>query len=866
MKEFYTSIYQSGNHIHVRGIGADGEPFAKKNVFEPYIFVDANKDHGYKDIHGNFVKKVNFENMNEAKDYLKKFDDVSGMRILGLTHWTYLYIYEHYMDIEPDMEKIKVYYLDIEVQSDDGFPKPENASKPVTAIALTDKQRKICFGTGDYKPPKGQKDIYYIKCDNERALLHKFLEIWQKISLDVISGWNIKTFDIPYLVNRIRKVLGEDYVKQLSPWGSVRQSNMKGMNGEEIQTYNIAGISNLDYMVLYKKFQLEPRESYKLDSVCEVELGEKKLDYSEYSTLNELYLKNHQKFIEYNIRDNDLVMALEAKLGYIAQAMTIAYDAKVNYEDAITSVLLWDVISHNYLMSKNIVVKPKVAETYDESIVGAYVKEPVVGMHEWVVSFDLNSLYSHIIMQYNIGPDTYLSKNESMKYSNLIQNANVENFLHQKLDLGSTMKADRVNMTPNGAVYTHEKPSFFSEILQTMYDKRVQYKSEMNAKRREVEAIKEALKGDGDAKFRPERLERKAELEIDIVRLDNMQGSLKIILNSAYGSFANKYFRWFSRDNAEAITMSGQLAIRWAERAVNEYLNNLLKTDIDYILASDTDSLYVDMSAFVKRYFKNGGDTNKIISFIDSICNDKMQGVINKAYDDLAEYTNSYAQKMVMKRENIADKAIWLAKKKYIMNVWDSEGVRYKEPKLKMMGIEAIRSSTPTVCRKYIAEAIRLIIKGDEGVVRDYIMDKKNEFATLEFDQIAFPRSVNFMMGANKQTWKDSVTLYKKGTPIQVRAAFVYNKYLEENNLTNKYEVIRSGDKIKFCYMKLPNPIKENVIGAPRDLPEEANLHQYIDYNLQYDKAFLAPMRTILEAVNWSISTQEKSATLEAFL
>ena len=270
MKEIYTSIYQSGNHIHVRGIGADGEPFAKKNVFEPYIFVDANKDHGYKDIHGNFVKKVNFDNMNEAKDYLKKFDDVSGMRILGLTHWTYLYIYEHYMDIEPDMEKIKVYYLDIEVQSDDGFPKPEDASKPVTAIALTDKQRKICFGTGDYKPPKGQKDIYYIKCDNEKALLHKFLEIWQKISLDVISGWNIKTFDIPYLVNRIRKVLGEDYVKQLSPWGSVRQSNMKGMNGEEIQTYNIAGISNLDYMVLYKKFQLEPRESYKLDSVCEV--------------------------------------------------------------------------------------------------------------------------------------------------------------------------------------------------------------------------------------------------------------------------------------------------------------------------------------------------------------------------------------------------------------------------------------------------------------------------------------------------------------------------------------------------------------------------------------------------------------------
>lgn len=867
MKEFYTNIYQLGNSICVRGIDDEGKAFRNKIPFEPYVFVDADKHTGYVDINGNHVKKVNFESISEAKDYLKKYSDVFGMRIMGLTNWSYLYIFENYMDIEPDFEKVRVVYLDIEVQSDDGFPKPEEASKPITAIALTDKKHKICLGIGDYKPPKDQKNIYYIKCDNEKALLYKFIEIWDKISADIITGWNIKQFDIPYLVNRIRQVIGEEYVKRLSPWRMVRESKIKGMNGEEIQSYQIAGISNLDYLVLYKKFQLDPRESYKLDSICEVELGEKKLDYSEYSNLHTLYRENHQKFIEYNLRDNDLVMLLEEKLGFIAQAITIAYDAKVNFEDAVTSVLLWDVISHNHLMSKGIVVKQKQVESYDESIVGAYVKDPVVGMHDWVVSFDLNSLYPNLIIEFSIGPDTRVTRGklrsmndcparafflEKLDSNDIVIGVNPDNYLggsseeHKMVE--EHLRTLNITMTANGALYERRK-SFFAELMEKMYNDRVMYKNKMM-----------------DAKKKYESAPSK-ELSLMITRYDNLQKAKKVQLNSAYGSFANKYFRWFSVENAEAITKSGQLAIRWVERDINIYLNKTLKTDnIDYVLAIDTDSVYVNFSSLINKFLPDEKDGDKVTTFLDKICEGKLKQVISDSYDNLALVTNATEQKMIMKRENIADKAIWLAKKKYIMNVWDSEGIRYKEPKLKMMGIEAIRSSTPTVCRKYITEAIKLIIKGDEEVVRDYIINKKKEYATLDFDQIAFPRSVNFMMGSNKQSWQDSVTMYKKGTPIQVRAALVYNNYIKEHDLTNKYETIKSGDKIKFCYMKLPNPLKENVIGAPRELPAGSNLHQYIDYNLQYEKAFLAPMRTILDSVKWSITTAEKTATLEAFL
>ena len=333
----------------------------------------------------------------------------------------------------------------------------------------------------------------------------------------------------------------------------------------------------------------------------------------------------------------------------------------------------------------------------------------------------------------------------------------------------------------------------------------------------------------------------------------------KISLNSAYGSVGNVYFRYFKLENAEAITLSGQVAIRWIEEKMNLYLNKPLKTeDIDYVIASDTDSIYLNMGPLVERVYEGREKTTEsIVSFLDKICKVELEKYIESCYQELSDYVNAYDQKMQMKRENIADRGIWTAKKRYILNVWDSEGVRYEEPKLKMMGMEAVKSSTPAPCRKMIKDALKLMMSGTEDEVIDFIENARKEFRKLPPEQISFPRSAS-----DVQKYKSSSDIYIKGTPIHVRGALLFNHYIKENKLTNKYSLIQNGEKVKFIYLKKPNIIHENVISFIQEFPKELNLDKYIDYELQFEKAFLEPLKIILDAIGWSV---EKTANLDSF-
>ena len=345
----------------------------------------------------------------------------------------------------------------------------------------------------------------------------------------------------------------------------------------------------------------------------------------------------------------------------------------------------------------------------------------------------------------------------------------------------------------------------------------------------------------------------------DITKYTNFQMAKKIALNSAYGSIGNQYFRYYKLANAEAITLSGQVSIRWIENKVNGYLNDLLKSEnVDYVVASDTDSIYINFGPLVEKFFGDKvGDKVKVVSILDRICQDKLEPFIESSYDELADYVNAYAQKMEMKRENIADRGIWTAKKRYILNVWDSEGVRYEEPKLKMMGIEAVKSSTPAPCRSMIKDALKLMMSGTEDEVISYIDKCRNTFNALPPEQISFPRSVS-----NVVKYRSSSTIYSKGTPIHVRGALLYNHYIKENKLDNKYSLINNGEKIKFCYLKKPNIIHENVISFIQDFPKELNITQYVDYDLQFSKSFLEPLKIILDSIGWNV---EKTNTLESF-
>lgn len=442
-----------------------------------------------------------------------------------------------------------------------------------------------------------------------------------------------------------------------------------------IKFYELVGISILDYLEMYRKFNTNgTAESFRLDHIANVELGERKLSYSEYDSLHELYRLDFQKFIEYNQKDVELVERLEEKLKLLELALTLAYDSKTNYSDVFMQVRMWTEIIQNHLRKKNIFLEIKKKDVNRTAFEGAFVKDPIIGMHEWVASFDLTSLYPSLIMMYNISPDTII-ESKSLEMRNCV--VNVDKLLSKEIDI-SFLKRQRACVTPNNQFFSIERKGFLAEIMESMFIDRQKYKKEMLVAQKEYEAIK-------NDKSRTD--EEKRLLQNKISKYNNLQIAKKVSLNSGYGAIGSPYFFLFDVRQAEGITSAGQLAIRWIETKINEYMNKILKTeDVDYVIASDTDSIYLNMAGIVNSVYKNkDADTSAKIKFMNRVCEEKIQPFIDSAYNELGEYVNCFSQKMIMKREALADKGIWVAKKRYILNVYNNEGVQYEKPKLKIM-------------------------------------------------------------------------------------------------------------------------------------------------------------------------------------
>ena len=807
---FYTNVQPFGNYIALRGVDSDGRSFQDKIRYEPTLFVESHKPQNpqWKTLDNRMVAPVKWGSMKDSRQSMKEY----GGNVFGFDQFQYSFISEKFPGlVNYDISKIKIAYIDIETSSENGFPDVRNATEEVLAVSIKMGKDFRVYGCGSYDPQPGVK---YISCVDEKNLLLEFVNDWMMNYPDVITGWNSRFFDIPYMVNRIRNVLGEKIANKLSPWGWFRESEVTLVGNRKQQVFDLVGISSIDYMDAYKKFTYVNQERYSLNHIAYVELGEKKLDYSEYASLHELYKTNYQKFVDYNVHDVILVERLEEKMKLMEMIISLAYMAKCNFNDVFSPVKMWDCIIHNHLRNQNVVIPPKVHETKTEAYEGAFVKDPQIGRHKWVCSFDLNSLYPHLIMQYNISPETIVGMHE--------ESGLVEPLLNREVDT-DFLREKNLTMTPNGSLYTRKKQGFLPALMEKMYTDRVKYKKMM---------IEEQKKG-------------KSADTNKLAQYHNMQINLKIALNSAYGALGNQWFRFYDVRNAEAVSVAGQLSIRWAERAVNEYLNKVLETDNeDYVLASDTDSLYVTMEKMVEKVGLT--DTDKIIKFLDTVCDGKIQDVIDKCYGEMAEYVNAFQQKMVMKREVLADVGIWVAKKHYVLNVHNSEGVQYEEPKLKIMGIEAVKSSTPEPCRNALKKAFKIMMNGTEDDVINFIEEFKTEFNTFPAEDISFPRSVK---GLAK--YYDSATIYRKSTPIHVKGSLIYNKILQNKRLTRKYPVIQEGEKIKYAYLKEPNPTGDSVIAMLNNLPDEFDLKQYIDYEKQFSKSFLDPMIGILSVIGW---------------
>lgn len=837
--DLYTNVSIRGNRILFRGYKNNGGrkqrvQYADPN-FQPTIFLKSNKASEWKTLDGISVEPMQPGSILDCRQFIDQYKDVKGLNVYGNTDYIAQFISSNYNEIDYDFSDLKVCYLDIETECENGFPDPNRAEERVLIITLGCGGIYHCFALNKAVSPQPNAKVY--EYDNEAEMLSAFVELWRSEDYDIITGWNTQLFDIPYLVNRISRVLGDDAVKRLSPWNDVKTRNVS-MKGKMYEVFDFVGIASLDYLDLYRKFTFVNQESYKLDNIAFVELGERKASYAEYDKMSDFYKQNFQGFLEYNIKDVNLVERLEDKLKLLELAVALAYSAKVNFSDVFSQVRTWDSIIYHHLNKQKIVIPPKKDGDKSEQFAGAYVKDPIVGMHKWVASFDLDSLYPHLIMQYNISPETKV-KNKTKR------RVPVEDLLKSLQD-GSYV-TDEYSTAANGVSFVRDSRGFLPALMDTMYQERKVFKQKMLESKRKLKESKDTISK-----------AEKRQLENDISKYHNFQLVRKIQLNSAFGAVGNEYFRYYDLDLAEAITVSGQLAIRWIEEQLNAFLNSSFKTgDYDYVVASDTDSIYLRLDNLVQRVMPNETDDTKIAKYLERVSRELVQPFIDKKYDELAKKTNAYENKMHMKREAIANKGIWTAKKRYMLNVLIGEdGVLLKTPEMKIMGIETTRSSTPRVVRDALTESISIIMNGTQEDAIQYIADFKKKFKTLKPEEISSPRSCNGL-----KEYHDPSSIYRKSTPIAVRGSLLYNHHLRKNGIDKKYPIINEGDKIKYCYLKKPNPIGENVISFVSTIPQEFLLSRYIDYDTQFEKAYLEPLKAILDVIGWQT---EKTNSLES--
>lgn len=812
---FYSNVFQWGNRMFVRGYDNNKIPYKEKIEYFPTLYVKSPKPTGFKTLDGIDLQEIKPGSIRDCKDYVERYKDVEGYEIYGQTNYISQFTSDTFTgDIKYDSSLIRVHTWDIETKTESGFPDTATANEEILLITIVDNvsEEYITFGVG----PTTKKVKNYHSYSTEYEMLQAFINWHASQYPDVITGWYSNGFDIPYVINRVTAVCGETVANRLSPWGIV-STYSKEFNGQTEWKSSIAGISLIDYLDLYKKFTYEPQESYALDFISNIELDEAKVDYSEHDSFKDFYTNDWDKFVDYNIHDAMLVTRLEKKLKLLEVVFTVAYIGKINYEDVFSPVKTWETIIYNYLRERNIVVPPE-KFSQREQFIGGYVKEPKPGMYKYVASFDLQSLYPHLIMQYAISPENLVGIRKDVDFDKLVN----------KTEDLTELKEKDYTMTANGWMY-ERKPAMLPDLMLSMYNLRAAAKKEMLGLKQQAEE------------------DKSVQLMNKISSLDNLQMAAKILLNSAYGGIGSPYFNYYDKRMAEGITTSGRLAVLWIERKFNEYLNKALNTkNVDYVIAIDTDSNYLNLERLVEKCCVGKSEEERI-NFMDRFCKEVLQPFINKSFEELADYMNAYQQKMFMKREALANVGIWTAKKKYILNVWDNEGVRYKQPKLKVVGLQVIQSSTPKLIKDKLKDSLNIIINGTEEQLHKYVLDLENEFSSFAVEDISRTTSANDVDG-----YYDPVTLFKPKCPIHVRGAILFNKFVKDNNLQAKFKLIKNGDKVKYAYLKQPNHFRQDVISYIGTLPKELKIHDYVDRDKQFEKVYLDPLTNVLKHIGWT--------------
>lgn len=799
------------------------------------------EDGEYKNIYGQPLKKRVFESPNEMRDFVREYQDV--IKISGMTKPEYQFIADHYPDrpLGFDFSKISLVNIDIETEIGYGFPDPQVAEQAINAITVSKigTMSTVTWTTCDYNAALDDErslDNKIILCGTERELITNFLSWWNTERPDGIVGWNIEGFDLVYMVNRFSQIVGSQ-TNMLSP---IHEHAYRPISKRPHPTtgkdmVKIEGLAILDYLEVFKKFDFSSPPDYKLETIAQQVIGEGKVDYGEYDNLKDFYQNNPTKFVRYNIKDVLLVNKMDNALNFLLLAYTLQYWSKCNTQDIFGQVKFWDIYIFNFCQQHSLIIPPSKNVT-PFPLEGAYVAEPKLGRHRWIVTFDLTSLYPMTLQQYNMGPETLIRGTQRRP-------GLLDSFIRMDDNIPELQEARQLKaaIAANGAMFSREQQSVLFMVVDELFNKRVEYKTAM----KQLEKQYEQMKHDNAP------ADELTTVHNRIMALNAQQMAMKIAINSLYGALGNEGFRYYDPSIAEAITQSGQLAVQFIAHQISMFLDQELgiKKGLDRWIYTDTDSVHFCLEDFVDKITQGNEakyDRQKIVDVIDAYCKNKIEPFIAAKYQELADYMNAYQNKMHMKREVIVDRGMFRAKKNYVLQVYDNEGVRYEKPKLKTMGVETARSTTPQFVKDALLESYREMLNGTNLKLLDKIAAFKLEYMKQPVDVIATPRGVNDM-----DKWIDSDGSYKNRIPYHVRASHEFNRLIREAGL-NDIPPIQNGDKVRIVAVVPRSPVDGNYIAYNgNQLPKELNLEQYVDRESLFTKTFLSPVESFTKHMGW---------------
>ena len=819
--------------------GGNGERITVEATYRPYLYIETNGTPDATSIFNTKLKKKVFPTQYDRSKFVKELD--SSVRLFeNLNVYQQFLVDMFYMEYEkPEFKQhpLKVFYIDIEVYSkDEGFPHADIAPAPVNVITLYDSlsEKYYTWGLSAYKPK--ETDVKYFHCSSEKQLLEKFLDFVCKDHMDVLSGWNTKFFDIPYLINRIKKICGDDDAARLSPTKNIYSRMGFNKFGKEETVWIIDGVSCIDYLDAYRKFCVSPRENYKLDTIASIELGENKIDFGG-GNLSDLADEDWETFVDYNIQDVRILVKLDESLKYMDLLRSLSVMGLTTMESALHSIgvitgaaairaRLHDKKIHTLIRDVNKVSKNE----------GAFVKEPESGVHNNLVSFDANSLYPNTMVTLNISPETKLGSIVD-EDSEMVTIRDINDGIHKisRSSFNKLVEKESVAISKANILFTQKKKGLFPEIIDVYYKQRVDA-------RKRMDKVNKLLVTEKDPS------ERK-KLEYESRLLDIKQHSLKIFLNSIYGAFGNKYFTLGDDDLARSITLSGQAIINQGSEILTKYVENLTgkKIEREVIRYIDTDSLFFSFDEIIShngiKFSENGLVTDDMYKLIDEASDHLNSEILKWGANEF----NSKDCRIVFKREKICDVAMLLRKKHYILHILDNEGIACD--KFKYTGVDVVKSTMPKKVKPYVKKIAEILLTTmNNEKTNNAVTEAHEQFLKLPLEEIATIKGIKNYEKYSKLCNEFQTT---KGMPNHVKAAYYYNLLIERLELDNKYEKIQSGDKIKLFYLKKPNRFGIDAIAFKYYYPDEFKSLFEPDYEKMFDKVIFSPVQKFFEAVNW---------------